>query len=261
MKIKKVTAIFFSPTSGTSQYVRLIAEEIDRNYTAINLTDREMRKREYSFNKDEFVIIGVPVYYGRVPEIPGGILTNLHGDNTPAVLVLSYGNREYDDALIELNSLSEKQGFYTIAAGTFIAPHTFSNKIGHGRPNLEDINIVSAFGKKIIDILENENLKKLTELPGNFPYREYKTVPFSPKGVGDNCIRCMACVKKCPVGAIEEKNTSLTNTDICIRCMLCVRNCPKHSRKISGPIFSMAVKNLEGELLKRNKKSELFLPL
>ena len=47
-------------------------------------------------------IIGVPVYGGRVPVEAISRLQRLKANNTPAVIVVVYGNRDYNDAILEL---------------------------------------------------------------------------------------------------------------------------------------------------------------
>lgn len=51
MKIKRVYAIFFSPTNGIENYVRTIAEKLSSEYQVINLTKLEERNKEYFFNR------------------------------------------------------------------------------------------------------------------------------------------------------------------------------------------------------------------
>ncbi len=56
-------------------------------------------------------IIGVPVYTGRVAlEAVRGI-QRFKAKNAPAVLVVVYGNREYEDALLELQDIVVEAGF------------------------------------------------------------------------------------------------------------------------------------------------------
>lgn len=43
-----------------------------------------------------------------------------------AIPIVLFGNRNYDDALIELRNLLEEDGFNTIAAGAFVGEHAFS---------------------------------------------------------------------------------------------------------------------------------------
>lgn len=54
-------------------------------------TRPEERRKVHMFGADDVVVLGVPVYYGRVPEVPG-LLDGLQGEETPAVLLAVYGN-------------------------------------------------------------------------------------------------------------------------------------------------------------------------
>ena len=98
---QRVTALYFSPTHGTRAYVRAVAAAIPGEHREVDLTRPEERRKEYHFTENDLVILGVPVYYGRVPEVEG-LLDGLHGGNTPVILLAVYGNRLIDDALVEL---------------------------------------------------------------------------------------------------------------------------------------------------------------
>ena len=135
---QRVTALYFSPTHGTRAYVRAVAAAIPGEHREVDLTRPEERRKEYHFTENDLVILGVPVYYGRVPEVEG-LLDGLHGGNTPVILLAVYGNRLIDDALVELSDLCAARGFRTLAAGSFVAPHTFSARVGQGRPNGADL--------------------------------------------------------------------------------------------------------------------------
>ena len=160
--MKNVTAIYFSPTGGTKSYVRAVARGIADDFREIDLTNRETRAKEHLFSPDEIAVIGVPVYYGRIPQLPDELLRGLTASHTPAVFVVVYGNREFDDALLELSDLCEKQGFYGAAACAFVAQHTFSPKIAAGRPNEEDLTIAEAFGREIREFMEAKDAKPLS---------------------------------------------------------------------------------------------------
>jgi hypothetical protein len=56
--------------------------------------------------QDELVLIGVPVYAGRVPLEAVAKLRRLRVDRVPAVIIVVYGNREIEDALLELKDLA-----------------------------------------------------------------------------------------------------------------------------------------------------------
>lgn len=135
---RRTTALYFSPTGGTRTYVRAVAAAMPHMGGEVDLTRPEERRKVHMFGADDVVVLGVPVYYGRVPEVPG-LLDGLQGEETPAVLLAVYGNRLIDDALAELSDLCAARGFRPLAAGAFVAPHTFSAKVAMGRPNAGDL--------------------------------------------------------------------------------------------------------------------------
>jgi len=124
--------MYFSATGTTEKIVCKIGEEILGNINSkitintIDFTLPESRKNEILFNNEDVVIIGVPVYAGRVPNVLLKYLNSIKGNGALAIPVVVYGNRNYDDALIELNDILELNGFNVIAAGAFIGEHSFS---------------------------------------------------------------------------------------------------------------------------------------
>ena len=101
MNIKQITGVYFSPTGNTKTAVELIAAQLSSQQSLLDLTGPGKRP-DYHFLENEAVIIGVPVYGGRVPAVAAERLKKLHGRKTAAVLVVTYGNRAYEDALLEL---------------------------------------------------------------------------------------------------------------------------------------------------------------
>jgi flavodoxin len=72
---RKINAIYFSATGTTEKVVCQTADKIAdnmKNETAvnkINFTLPAVRKEAVSFMEEDLVIIGVPVYAGRVPNV------------------------------------------------------------------------------------------------------------------------------------------------------------------------------------------------
>lgn len=258
ININKVTAVFFSPTHGSERYAKAIAKEISAEFEVLDLTRPDARRRRYEFKSDELVIFGAPVYAGRLPSVEGGIFDNVFGNDTPAVFTVSYGNRAYEDALLEEKNICEANGFKGIAAGAWIAPHTYSDKIAAGRPDSDDLKKVSEFAGKIKEIVLNKNLSEIgLEVPGDYPYREAKQAPFNPRG-NKKCISCGKCAEVCPVSAIDPKTPTLTDAEKCIACMACAKNCPVGARGAFAPVYKTASLALESALLKTRKEPELF---
>ena len=79
--------------------------------------------------------------------------------NTPAVIAAVYGNRHYDNALLQMRNILAEQGFYVIAARTFIAEHSVFPSVAAGRPDQKDKAAMKEFtvtcGKILKGVLQN----------------------------------------------------------------------------------------------------------
>lgn len=259
MTDRNIYAIYFSPTGGTKKYVLSAAAMLGEKYKEIDLTDFDKRRKSYSFGENDLAIIGAPVYFGRVAQIENGIFDRLKGNGAKAVLFSVYGNRDYDDALLELKQITSENGFKAIGAAAVIAPHSFCEKAGRGRPDKNDMAALADFINKIKNKLGDEAaLRKEVFIKGHYPFKPYGKVPFYPSA-GEDCDKCRICFQICPANAIKGKNPRETDESKCISCMACVRVCPKKSRAIHSLKAKIAFKMLEKKLTKENKQPEFFL--
>ncbi|WP_051327489.1 flavodoxin family protein [Desulfatibacillum aliphaticivorans] len=153
MEIKSVSCVFFSPTGSTQKVVHNIAQGMQAEVLDVmDCTNRSKRREGMGTIQSDLLIIGVPVYYGRVPEEAAPFLKSLSGRGVPVVLVVTYGNREYEDSLLELHDIAAEQGFIPVAGGAFVAEHSYSlpsRPIAHGRPDVSDIATAQDFGMQI----------------------------------------------------------------------------------------------------------------
>lgn len=137
MEIKKVWAMYFSPTGGTEKAVRTVsahvAESLGVPVEIYDFTLPDVRKKEIAFTETDLVFFGTPVIAGRVPNVLLPYLKTVVGGKAYAVPMVSFGNRNFDDALIELRNILEDDGFRTIAGGAFVSEHSFSRKLSAGR--------------------------------------------------------------------------------------------------------------------------------
>ncbi len=165
-----VRGMFFSGTGTTEKIVTAVAEVISRTidgepeYIAdapmdfviyrvpdYDFTPPAARKKEYHFGPRDIVVFGVPVIAGRVPNVLLPFLKTLDGGGALAVPVVLYGNRNFDDALIELRNILEEQGFHTVAGAAFIGEHSFSRVLAAGRPDEADLDVAVEFGKAVAE--------------------------------------------------------------------------------------------------------------
>ena len=121
MEVKQVKLIYFSPTGTTQKVLEIIADGIAvEDVEHIDLTLSGGDQQTIPTFSDELVIIGAPVYGGRLPVDVINRFKQLKVSNTLAVLIVVYGNREFEDALLELKNLSIELGFSPVAGGAFV---------------------------------------------------------------------------------------------------------------------------------------------
>jgi flavodoxin len=149
MEFKRLKIVYFSPTQTTKKVLQSIANGIGIEETeAINLTYPQNSQETITTFSDEIVLIGAPVYGGRLPVEAVKRFKRLRANNTLAIIVVLYGNRDYDDALLELKNLVIESGFIPIAGGAFVGEHSFSTDelpIAKQRPDSLDIQNIMEY--------------------------------------------------------------------------------------------------------------------
>jgi len=257
MEIKTIKKVYFSPAGTTKIVIDSIANNFNLTSTEIDLL-RNPLEQEITIEEGELLIVALPVYFGRIPEISRKMLINLKGENALAIAVVVYGNREYDDALLELRDILIKNGFSVIGAGAFVAQHSLFPIIAKDRPDAKDIEIAIGFSKKCQDIIGSLSSKpqKIISVKGNEKYCKGGAVSIPPT-VSDSCTKCEICDAICPVGAINTKSPQDTKEGICISCAACIANCPEKARSFSGEAYKLKEKMLS-EMCSKYKTPETF---
>ena len=219
--------------AGASQQIRTIDLTLDRSDSPITV------------GAGETVVLGAPVYAGRVAPEAVRRLRRIQvaaGASVPAVLTVTYGNRDYEDALIELYDLAVSLGLSPFAAGAFIGEHSYSTPempVAEGRPDTLDLADARIFGGECARKLDSSGAFAPFHIKGNRPYKEVKhsgnqTVPET----ADGCPLCGECARVCPTGAVSidlNARKVLTDPALCIRCCACVRACPAGLRTYTTP--------------------------
>ena len=273
--IKKVWGMYFTGTGTTEKVVthigKKIAEKLGVEYEDYDFTLPKVRKVEKSFTEEDLVVFGTPVIAGRVPNLLLKYLDTLKGNGALAVPVVLYGNRNFDDALIELRNILRDKGMKPIAGGAFIGEHSFSKILGAGRPDAKDMEIASTFAENIFEKVTGKDFdpEKLIEVKGETPIRFYYQPRDSkgnsidirkvkPKTNMELCNKCGLCASICPLGSINPEDPSDV-FGICMKCCACVKRCPNSAKYYDDENYLYHQHELEAQYASTRREPELFL--
>ncbi len=257
---RKVTAVYFSATGTNRTSVCAIASGLSKQYRELDLTGFDAGSQEITFGKDDILVIGAPVYSGRIYKGAARRFTCLKGDHTPCVVTVTYGNRHYDDALLELFDQMKSQGFCPVAAAALIGEHTFG-EIQVGRPNSRDQDEDKNFALNVAAKLETEgaDLERMTDfvLPGSRPYMDGGSGGGFRPLTSAACTLCGLCVKACPEQAIAQDCKTI-DSEKCISCFRCIRSCPQKAKNMETPDYNGFAVEFSARLAKA-RPNEYFM--
>lgn len=250
-----INEIYFSPSNTTKIIIETISNNFKEEKATLNLLISP--KIEKTYKKDDLIIIGIPVFAGRIPKIAREKIELLKGNETPAIAIVNYGNRDYDFALYELNEILKENGFKVFAAAAFISHHSLFPQVAIGRPDEEDKSIINDFSLKCIEKIEKEDFNNV-EVSGKDAYKDLKKLPITPFTNECKCSFCLDCVSICPLGAIPEEDPISTDNNLCDACTACIYICNENARSFIGETYE----EMNSKFIKNNserKEAEIFL--
>ncbi|MBR5803460.1 MAG: 4Fe-4S binding protein [Bacteroidaceae bacterium] len=268
---QKIVTFCFSPT-GTSRknMMAVVSGMTPIEYKHIDFTYKTPEDG-LMVSREDVAIFSVPVYGGKVAPIALQRMDKVKGNMTPAVLIVTYGNRNFEQALVQLEEFVSARGFLPIAGAALIGEHSYSNAqypIAIGRPDTKDLDSARKFGEKVmnkiqtgeisckhsIDIAKNMSALETPEtalLAFRTFIQEYtrqqqeNPMKVYPSATAEVCSHCGMCVDVCPTQAIIIGHEEVTDTSRCIRCCACVKGCPSGARTFVSPFARPLFENFQ----------------
>lgn len=252
----KLYSLYFSPTGGTLKAARLLCSAWSCEITEVDLSDRCLNTGNLQFEKDDVCIVTVPSFGGRVPQFIIPKLESMNGNGCRAVIATAYGNRDFDDTLLELKNTLEAHGFVCAGAAAAVTQHSIAPRYGAGRPDADDEKVLRNFSARLKAAAESETAVSVT-VPGSYPYKPCGPSAIKP-AADEKCIKCGICAARCPVNAIPEEDPSATDADKCISCLQCVSICPQKARSVDPNILKAVEQRLE-KVCSERKNNTLYI--
>lgn len=246
-----VVEIIFSPTGGTEKVAHLLGQQWSENPVKIDLSDARTDFTKCAITPEDMVLVAMPSFGGRAPAVAMERLKQIAGNGAKCTLVCVYGNRAYEDTLVEMEDAAKECGFRVIAAVAAVAEHSILPQYAANRPDASDEKQLADFAAKLA-VKDSE----ITSIPGNRPYKKSGGAGLVPKPT-KACVKCGLCAEKCPVQAIDPASFA-ADPKLCIGCMRCVKQCPKNARRVNGLMVSIAGMAIKKACSVR-KESELYL--
>lgn len=280
MRIDRLCVIYYSPTHTSRAVARAVADGlgIARREEYALTTDRSDSPIAL---KDSICVVAAPVYGGLLAPVAAQRLRRLRAEGCVAVPVAVYGNRDYEDALVQLRDLLQEQGFAVLCGAAFVGEHSYSRPgmpIAEGRPDSTDLQKAEDFGRETYESLcrqfgltmppdatardfaltSDKTAEEIIATPPMKGHVPYKTLgPSTPQApvVNALCYGCGECVDLCPTGAISlQDGRSTTDVASCTKCCACVKFCPVGARTFDTPYTAMLHEHFSAR-----REPEIFL--
>ncbi|MBE6956098.1 MAG: ferredoxin [Ruminococcaceae bacterium] len=268
-----VWAVYFTGTGNTKSVTCRVADAAAQALGCpradFDFSLPASREQALRFSPGDLVILGTPVYAGRVPNKLLPFLTgHIAGNGALCVPVVTFGNRNFDDGLMELVQLTQANELSPIAAGAFVGEHSFSTTLGAGRPDSRDLALADTLGRAAAEKALSGQIALSAPVDGNDPIGPYYTprdragnpiniLKVKPKTDPAKCVNCGLCARICTMGSIDPADpSSIPGT--CIKCCACVKGCPTGAKYYDDEGYLYHKRELEA-MYARPAESKIFL--
>ncbi|MFA6680646.1 MAG: hypothetical protein WCS35_01320 [Sphaerochaeta sp.] len=244
------TLLTFSPTGQSKACALAVAKATKQDFLELDVTHFSQRRKPLAL-ADTTLIISYPVYGGRVPTLFAEFLKEqVTCTNCKALAIASFGNRAFEDALVEMEDILLEKNVTLIGAASIGCQHSYTEKVGSKRPDIEDFQILDRLA-----VYLNGKTSRVSP-PGNRPYKQAMPLadpPYMPV-LRDKKGKINAqCYAVCPTGSLAKGDPS-----ICIHCCACIKD-SNNTLYMEDPWFENFTKQLEANCQER-VASELYLP-
>ncbi len=268
-----VHLIYFSPTGNTKKVCQriglAIASAMRFDVKHYDFTTPQKRLSYPDIKADDIVILGTPVYAGRVPNLMVPYISGIQLNGAKSITVVTYGNRNYDDALIELSKIVLQTTSVLVGAAAFVGEHSFSTALAAGRPNYTDLDEAETFAHKALEnIRTNRTIEFVNIASSPAPLKPHYIPKFADGKLIDlrkvkpitssACISCKLCVQLCPMDAINFHIPSEIE-GVCIKCCACVKRCPTGAKYFDSEAFLFHKNELEEKFYSVDRVNEKFV--
>lgn len=217
-----------------------ISEKLALPLDVFDITSPKNRNELPCFSGEDFVVIAAPTYAGRIPnKLLPELQRLLSSKGSPCLCISVYGGRSNDEALRELVLLAEEKGFNVIAVCACVVRHSMSGALAAHRPSEKDFEDIRSFAVKAAEKVLKSSQSPVPidrDAPIAPYYRPFKEdmspavfLKAKPLTHEDKCTACGICAQACPMGSISFEDF-ISVPGICIKCHACVRKCPTNAK-------------------------------
>jgi ferredoxin len=265
MAAKSVGILCYSPTNTTRRICTAVASGMgSQSPRVLDMTLPKSRADIIANSRGtlgiiDHLIVGAPVYAGKLPRQAMECLTALRGTGEECTAIVVYGNRDYGIALQRMTEILFTNGFTVVAAGAFIGQHSYSDVIpvAVGRPDRSDLEKAREFGNKVSSASKPLSIR---DVPVQIDYftKSDRYFELKPSYDQKTCVECGKCATVCPLGLLASEGGGYSSQDArkqCTGCMACVRSC-EHKARVAkaNPMVKMFMASILRRASKERKE-------